>query len=167
MALGDTPMASVSSQSHHRLHSSWSNLTGDQFLSNLLTATKFLIQSIWNQPQYELDDRKIGQCVEAIRANADESDPVFSPDPIAFIYVFARVLWGLVPEDVVRRRKDEIYEVMGELAGIVVEEDDSSWLYSRKECVEWASRHFWRVDLEYHDLVPKLVEIVHTWDPEY
>ena len=90
-----------------------------------------------------------------------------SPDPIAFISVFVRVLFALVPSDVVRRRKDEIYEVMGELAGIIVEEDGSSWPYSRKQSVELASRHFWAVNLESHDPVPKLVEIVHTWDPEW
>ena len=72
-----------------------------------------------------------------------------------------------MPGDVVRRCEGEIYKVTGELAGIIKEEDRSSWSPSRKECVEWASRHFWRVDLEYHDLVPKLVEIVHTWDPEW
>ena len=70
-----------------------------------------------------------------------------------------------MPWHVVRRRKDEIYEVMGELAGIVVKEDQSSWRYSRKECVEWACIHFRRVDLEDRDLVPKLIELVHTWNP--
>ena len=91
-----------------------------------------------------------------IRANADSSDPVRSPDPIAFIYVFATVLDDLVPRDVVRRRKDDIYKVMGELAGIIKEEDRSSWSTSRKECVEWASRHLSWIGLGYHDLVNKL-----------
>ena len=54
------------------------------------------------------DDRRIGECVEAILTNADRSDPVCSPDPIAFISVVAYVLWALVPRDVVLRRKDEI-----------------------------------------------------------
>ena len=73
----------------------------------------------------------------------------------------------LVPRDVIRRSKDEIYEVMGELAGIDVEENASSWPHSRKECVEYACRHFGRVDLEDHDLIPKLIELVHTWNPEW
>ena len=72
-----------------------------------------------------------------------------------------------MPEYVVQRHKDEIYDVMGEFAGIVVEEDGSSWPYSRRECVEWACRHFRRVDLEDRQLVPKLVELVHTWNPEW
>ena len=117
--------------------------------------------------QDELNDRKIRECVEAIRANADSSDPVSSPDPIAFVYVFAVVLAGLVPRDVVRRRKDEIYEVMDELAGIVVEEDASSWTDSRKKCVEWTCRHFYSLDLVDTKLKPKLTNLVRTWDPEW
>ena len=132
---------------------------------NLLTATQSLIHSIWNPPQDESDDRKIGECVKAIRANADSSDPVRSPDPIAFISVFAIVLDWLVPRDVVQGCKGEIYEVMGELAGIVVEEDGSSWPYPRTKCVEWVCRHFRSLDIEDRDLVPKLMKLVHTWDP--
>ena len=134
---------------------------------NVLTATKFLIHSIWDQPQYESDDRKIAECVNAIRDNADESDPVCSPDPIAFVYVFAIVLWALVPEDVVRAREGEIYEVMGELAEIVVEGDELSWAHSHKQCVEYMCLclHFSRlVDTK---LRPKLEELVYTWNPEW
>ena len=123
---------------------------------NVLTATKFLIHSIWDQPQYESDDRKIAECVNAIRDNADESDPVRSPDPIAFIYVFAEVLGGLVPKDVVRRRKDEIYEVMGELAGIIVKFDGSSWSQSRSECVRSTYRFIPILDLQHGHLGSKL-----------
>ena len=94
--------------------------------------------------------------MQAIRANADESDPVHSPDPIAFIYVFARVLWGLVPEDVVERRKDEIYEVMDELAGIVVELDGSSWSRSHSECVGWSYLFIQGLDLEHGHLDSRL-----------
>ena len=107
----------------------------------------------------------IGQCVEAIRANADESDPVRSPDPIAFIYVFALVLWGLMPWDVVRRREDEIYEMMGELAGIFKEEDGSFWTHSHKECVEWTCRHFFGLSLVDKKLRPRLTNLVRTWNP--
>ena len=135
---------------------------------NLLIATKSLIHSIWDQPQAESDDSKIGECVEAIQANADSSDPVRSPDPIAFIYVFAIVLDWLVPEDVVWRHKDEIYEVMGELSEIVIREDDvSSWRYSREECVERASRHFWKLNLRYCDLIPKLMKLIHIWNDRW
>ena len=114
-----------------------------------------------------MNDKKIGECVKAIRANADELDPVRSPDIIAFVYVFAIVLNWLVPKDAVRKRKDEIYTVLGELAGIIVEEGGPSWPYSRTECVERASTHLWAVDLEYRDLVPKLIKLVHTWDPRW
>ena len=73
----------------------------------------------------------------------------------------------LVPEDVVQRRKDEIYEVMGELSEIVVEEDTSSWIDSRKQCLEYACFHFHLTDLADAKLRPKLTQLVRTWDPEW
>ena len=77
------------------------------------------------------------------------------------------MLINLVPEDVVRRRKDEIYEVMGELAGIVVEKDGLSWTHSRKQCVEYTCfpLHFSR--LADTKLRPKLENLVRTWNPEW
>ena len=75
------------------------------------------------------------------------------------------MLWGLVPLDVVRRRKDEIYEVMGELAGIVVEVDTSSWPHYRKECLEYACFHFHVTDLADTRLIPELTKLVRTWEP--
>ena len=105
--------------------------------------------------------------MEAIRSNADESDPVRSPDPIAFIYVFAAVLSYLVPLDVAGRRQDEIYKVMNELAGIVGAEDGSSWQYSRKKCVEWTCRHFVLQDLKDQRLRPTLTRLIHTWNPQW
>ena len=79
------------------------------------------------------------------------------------------MLYGLVPKDVVRKHKDEIYEVMGELAGIVVEEDGSPWTYSRKECVDWACDHFSTSALVDKKLRPKLTNLVRTvtWNPEW
>ena len=62
----------------------------------------------------------------------------------------------LVPEDVVQRRKDEIYEVMGELAEIVVEEDTSSWIDSRKQCLGYTDTHFAFLALSDLQLRPKL-----------
>ena len=72
------------------------------------------------------------------------------------------MLWGIVPRDVVRRRKDEIYEVMDELAGIVVEEDGSSWSNSRKRCLMSACRHFEALALADTNLEPKLKRLVRT-----
>ena len=97
-----------------------------------------------------------------IRDNDDESDPVCSPDPIAFIYVFAHVLAGLVPRDVVWRHEDEVYEVMAELTGIVREEDGSSWTDSRKKCLRYA----YNFALADPNLEPKLERLLRTWDPE-
>ena len=72
-----------------------------------------------------------------------------------------------MPFDVARRRKDEIYEVMGELAGIVLEEDGSSWTESRKKCVEWTRAQFYTLTLKNTRLRPKLTKLVHTWKPEW
>ena len=77
------------------------------------------------------------------------------------------MLLGLVPEDVVRRRKDEVYKVMGELADIVGEEDGSSWSFSRKECVEWTCRYFWALGLEHPNLSLKLKRLGDTWNSSY
>ena len=141
-------------------------LVGDEFLSNLLIATKSLIHCIWNQPQDESDDRNIEDCVKAIRANANESDPVCSPDPIAFIYVFAIVLHLQVPLDVVQRNKDKIYDAMGELADIIKEEDGSSWTNSRKGCVLLACFWLQLQDLKDPKLRPKLNKLRATWDSD-
>ena len=61
-----------------------------------------------------------------------------------------------MPWDVVRRRKDEIYEVMGELAGIIVNFDGSSWSQSRSECVLWTYRFIQILDLQHGHLGSKL-----------
>ena len=84
------------------------------------------------------------------------------PDPIAFIYVFAIVLHCLVSFDVVRRRKDDIYEVMGELAGIIGEDNPSSWLRSRQRCLSHAFIHFDVSDLTDTQLIPKLTNLILT-----
>ena len=150
----------------HRVHSSSTQVIGDQCMSNLLTATNFLIRSIWYQPQYESDVGRIREYViyKAIRVNADQSDPVRSPDPIAFMNVFARVLRCLVPLDVVLNHKDEIYEVMGELSRIIG--DGLSWSYSHKQCVEYTYSHFQRMALDDLNLGPKLRMPANTWSSE-
>ena len=102
-----------------------------------------------------------------IRANAQSSDPVHSPDAIAFVYVFSIVLDHLVHKDVVKRCQDEIYVVMGELAGIVREENGSSWPNSRKECIEYACIHFREAGLEDPMLRPQLKELGNTWNSQY
>ena len=77
------------------------------------------------------------------------------------------MLIGLVPTNVVRRRKDEIYEVMDELERIFGEENGSSWPYSRKNCVEWTCLHFGAQNLEDPDLRPKLTTLVQAWNPQW
>ena len=101
--------------------------------------------------------------MEAIRSNADESDPVRSPDPIAFIYVFATVLSFLAPLDVAGRRQDEIYKVMDELAGIVGAEDGSSWPYPRRRCVQTTHSVLHAIGFAEKHLISKLEMLMHTF----
>ena len=125
---------------------------------NLLKATRSLIRSIWDQSRDSSDNGEIeiDEHVKAIRANADGSDPVHSPDPIAFIYVFATVLQDLVPLNVVEKRKDDIYRVMDKLAEIITELDGSPWPYSRRKCVEHTYVALRNMSLMDENLGPKL-----------
>ena len=68
------------------------------------------------------------------------------------------MLYWLVPEDVIRRHEDDIYEVMGELAEILRNDDDdtSSWPDSWRECFEWAYYYFFHRDLADLNLIPRL-----------
>ena len=61
-----------------------------------------------------------------------------------------------MPSDVIGRRKDEIYEVMGELAGVIVHFDGSSWSQSRSECVRSTYRFIQILDLQHGHLGSKL-----------
>ena len=90
-------------------------------------AAKSLVCSIWDHLQDESYDRKIAEYVEAIRANADEADPLHLPDPLAFISIFTEVLFWLVPKDIVPGHEDEICGVMDGLVDMIVALDDSSW----------------------------------------
>ena len=66
------------------------------------------------------------------------------------------MLFGLVPLDVVWGRKGEIYEVMGELAGIIVNFDGSLWSLSRSQCVWLTYRFIQLMDLQHGHLGSKL-----------
>ena len=95
---------------------------------NILTATKFLVHSLWDRTQADLGGRNIGECVKAIRGNADLADPIRSPDPVAFIYIVAWLMHDLVPEDVIRRHEDDISEAMGGLVQIITDSNGSAIL---------------------------------------
>ena len=131
-------------------------MTGDQFLSNLLIAVQSLTHSIWHEPRDESDDENIAECVGAIRRDADNSDPVCSPDPIAFMSVFAEILHGIVPRDVARRHEGELYKVMDGLARVVTVAHVSDWPKSRKLRVGWTLGLFWSMGLKDQKLLPRL-----------
>ena len=61
-----------------------------------------------------------------------------------------------MPWDVVRRRKDEVYEVMGELVGIIVKFDGSLWSQSCSKCVWSTYRSIQILDLQHGHLGSKL-----------
>ena len=94
-------------------------------------------------------DRKIAEYVEAIRANAHESDPFHSPDPIAFTYTFTGVLYWLMPENVIEEHEDEVCEVMDQLVDTIVGFDGSSWSRSRMDCVGWIYFFLQELNLEH------------------
>lgn len=129
-------------------------------MSNLLAATKSLIHVIWNQPE-EFDENGISEYVETIRANADETDPIQSPDLISFIYVFAFVFFGLVPENVTEMRKGEIHAVMGELAAVVPGPNATPWLDFHGKCTQQAYFAFHWAQLEDQNLTPKLRALIY------
>ena len=94
-----------------------------------------------------------------IRTNADESDPVRSPDPIAFISVFAAVLYGLVPKDVAQRFEDEICKVVCEFTKITKGADWQSLTGSHKRCVESISLSFWELYLRHGLELPSSIPL--------
>ena len=110
---------------------------------------KSLIPSIWNRVQDWQGDKRIKEYVEAIQDHADQSDPILSRDPIAFISVFATVLFGLVPKEVVQRFEDDIYEVVCELVKIVLGAHGQLSTWSRKRCVEEIDPAFWGLYLQH------------------
>ena len=108
---------------------------------------KSLISSISNRVQVWQVDNGINECVKAIQDNDHQSDPILSWDPIAFIYVFAIVLDGLMPRDIVGRRQGEIDEVLCELALIITRVDWRLWSASGRKCFEGIDPEFWRLYL--------------------
>ena len=76
------------------------------------------------------------------------------------------MLISLVPVGVVRSRKREVYEVIDELAGIIEEEDVSSWSKSRKGCVEWICTYLRLIYLPDPNLRPKLGRLEEGWNSE-
>ena len=110
---------------------------------------KSLIPSIWNRVQDWQGHKRIKECVEVIQDHADQSDPILSRDPIAFISVFATVLFGLVPEEVVQRFEDEIYDVVCELVKIALGADGQLSINSRKSCVEEIDPALWGLYLRH------------------
>ena len=134
-------------------------------MSNLLSATKSLVHSIWNQPQDESDDKTVGQCVKAIRDNVDSSDPIHSPDPIALVSVFATMLYGLVPKNIIQRCKEQIYEMICELAGAVKSGPGQLSTWSRKRCVEEMDPAFWQLYLRHGFDSPSSITLYSMFSP--
>ena len=75
------------------------------------------------------------------------------------------VLHRVVPGDVVWRRKDEIQEVMSELAGVIVELNGSLWSRSRRQCIEWTYDFMQYLDLQHGHLGSKLMALGRTLSP--
>ena len=61
-----------------------------------------------------------------------------------------------MPLHLIEGHEEEIYEVMGGLAEVIVELDGSSWSDSRKESVVWMYGWFQRLHLEHGHLGSKI-----------
>ena len=77
------------------------------------------------------------------------------------------MLHGLIPLSAVKRRKDEINEVIGKVPWINAAEDMSSWTYSRQRCVVWTWEYLRALGLAELNLRPKIRRLIETWDPDY
>lgn len=142
------------------------DLTGDQFVFNLIAATRTLIHTLWNKPQPGSDIQRVLDCITQIQRDAGGSDSAIPLDPIALMDVFALVLWRLIPEAVSEKHQDGIYEVIGELADIISDQDESFWTYSYETCVEASCFYFRRQHLADRKLRPKLKAIGQIWNSE-
>ncbi|KAK7684421.1 hypothetical protein QCA50_012368 [Cerrena zonata] len=129
---------------------------GDQYILNVVAATRTIIHFLWNRPHSESDVEKIIDCITTIRSEAGNPDSTLPLDPIALTYVFAIIIRSLSPASVVRNHRDDIFEVMSELAEIIDITDHSTWSYSRRRCVWRAWMCFQEGDSIDRVLVPKL-----------
>ena len=140
-------------------NTSW--ILGDQFMVNLIEATKSLVDQLWNGVQPVPETQNLAECIGKIR---EQSKPSFVLDPFTLTSVFAMILYGLTPKAVVEKHYDDILGAMEELSEFISDYDTSSWSYSRREYVKWTARHLRWNDLADDMLQPKLRLAVQTWD---
>lgn len=136
---------------------------GNRFVKNLIVATKTLIRVLWERRQTQSDAITIADCIDAVRRNSEESDPVISLDPVSFIYVFVRVLDVFVQKDVIQRHQAAIYEIFGDLSEILTDLDGSSWTHAHKTCVKVICYHLRYAGLADEHLTPKLMILASSW----
>ncbi|KAK7684418.1 hypothetical protein QCA50_012365 [Cerrena zonata] len=139
---------------------------GDQFVSNLIAATRTLIHTLWKKPQPGSDIQNVVDCITQIQNDDGGSDSGIPLDPIALIDIFAKVIWDLIFGALAKKHQDGIYEVMGELADIMSCQNQSFWTQSYKKSVRH-SRIFFRLrHLADRKLIPKLKAVGQSWNSE-
>ena len=163
----DAPMTLVILWPLHSSYRGWWSPTGDQFVLNLLTATKSLVRSIWKQIRDESNDKETSEFLTALRTNAHSSQSAYPREPIALVYLFTRTLDGLVPKYIVEKNKDDIYEVMDELSSIITEFNGASSSYSQRKCAEYSCVFLCNMGLVDESLRSKLNTLVGKWDSLY
>ncbi|KAK7684417.1 hypothetical protein QCA50_012364 [Cerrena zonata] len=114
---------------------------GDQFVLNLIAATRALVDSLWDKTEPESDIKKIVNCITQIKQNARWSGFAIPLDPVPLLDVFSTILWGLIPEPVIERHHATICEVNDELVELLKDLGETSWTYSHKQCVGWTITH--------------------------
>ena len=102
-----------------------------------------------------------------MRDDLDESDPIATPDIVAFIDVFATILHTLVPYSIRERYKADVLEVMDDLAVVLSGFDRSLLTYSRQRSIRSACIHFACIGLVQNDLVNGMISLVHDWDHDF
>ncbi|KAK7677458.1 hypothetical protein QCA50_019571 [Cerrena zonata] len=138
------------------------NHSGPQFISNLAAATRSIC--CYLQPRMDPDtDRE--EIFLAIKELCSCPDPAIPNNPLAFALTFAEVLFKLTPPITRQEHREILVGVMSEIAVTITDTDGSLWPKSYQSCVEYAYGTFHYVGLADAQLVPKLKELIRTWDP--
>ena len=128
-------------------------VTGDQFVANVIAATRSLLRSLWYQPKHWTDIKQIDECVRHIH---QLSDTLVDLDPIPFIHIISRLLRTVIPLRTLQKHQESICELMDELAELLPNDDPIPKMYAYRQCVSSTIRHFEDIQMGKERLVSLL-----------
>ena len=143
------------------------NQTGEQTTFEVAAAARCVICCLWKDASIQTNDSETSAYIDGIRDDLDESDPIATPDIVAFIDVLATILHTLVPHSVRERHKADVLEVMDDLAVVLSGFDRSLLTYSRQRSLRSACIHFACIGLVQTHLVDSMISLVHGWDHDF